>query len=818
MKTDTKPNIILKISGMSCATCAKTVETALMEVKGVQSASVNIATAKAYITADETAVTHDELIRKVEKAGYGAESEDKSPLSGNVVLKVAGMRCASCALAIEKALLKKESVNKATVNYASGTVSVQYDSGILTREDLEKIVVDTGYQVVGEDESVSGYTSEAKRVRQARNRLVFSSLFSGVIMILMMIHMFAAPVPGYLVFVALLAFPNIFICGRYVHRAAIRSSLNGRPNMDVLVSMGSGIPFLIGMTGFFFPIQTFLEMASTIMTFHLIGKYLETRAKGRASDAIRKLIDMSAKTARIWMDGKEIERDVSDLVPGDVMIIRPGEKIPTDGTVIEGESMVDESMATGESMPVRRKKDDDVLGATINGQGLLKVKVRKVGQETFLAQVIKLVEQCQGSKVPIQEFADRVTGYFVPAILVLTLLVFFSFLIFPEFHLAIIKWGATFLPWVNPDLSTLTLAFITATAVLVIACPCALGLGTPTALMVGSGMGAQNGILIRNGEAVQTLRQTTVIAFDKTGTITKGKPEMTDMIVLGNLDERILLKIAASLENASGHPLAEAVVKAASEKGLSLMDVKDVVNFTGKGIKGLVGNQTITIGNSRLMDELSIEWSVFSDRKEQLEKEAKTTMYMAIDGVVKGLMAVADTIKEHSAEAIKELNELGIRTVMITGDNPQSAAAIAEKVNVTDVIAGVLPDGKVDAVKLLQQGGAVVTMVGDGINDAPALKQAHVGIALGTGADIAIEAGDVTIVRGDLQAVVSAIRLSRAIFRKIRQNYFWAWFYNAIAIPVAALGLLHPMIGVAAMSMSSLNVVYNSLRLKKTSI
>lgn len=811
-------SLTLKVSGMSCASCAKSVETTLLDAPGVQTASVNPVTGKAYIDVDQTIVNQDELIERIKKAGYQAQFEKERKTSENVTLKLGGMSCASCAVNIEKAFAAQEGIEHANVNFATGTVSIQYNPEFLTVTDLKSIIVQSGYQVIEESLTQSAESSEAKLTKQAWNRVILSSTLSIAIMIAMLIEMFVVPIPGYLFWVALLAFPNIFILGRNVHKTAIRSALAGRPNMDVLVSMGSGLPFLISLGAFFFDIQNFFEMASSIMTFHLIGKYLETRAKGRASDAIRKLIDMSAKTARILVDGKEIEIDVSGLVLGDIMVVRPGEKIPTDGTIIEGESSIDESMATGEPMPVRRKVGDEVLGATINGPGLLKVKVQKVGHETFLAQVIKLVEQCQGTKVPIQEFADKVTGYFVPAILLFAVLVYFSFLLFPNFHRGIIEWGATILPWVKTYPSIWTLAFITATTVLVIACPCALGLGTPTALMVGSGLGAQHGILIRNGEAVQTLRETTVIAFDKTGTLTQGKPIMTDIVAVGDLTENDMLLVAASLENASEHPLARAIVQAATERNLTLGEVADVETITGKGIKGIVDSIPIAIGNGRMMDQMGVEWKQHASQMEQFEKDAKTCMYVAANGKTVGLIAVADTLKEDAADAIAQLNEMGIRTVMITGDNPQSAAAIAKKANVVDVIAGVLPEGKVDAIKKLQEQGAMVTMVGDGINDAPALKQANVGIALGSGTDIAIEAADVTIVRNEMMTVVSAIRLSRAIFTKIRQNYFWAWFYNVVALPIAALGLLHPMIGMAAMSMSSLNIVYNSLRLRKVSI
>ncbi|MCD8501141.1 MAG: copper-translocating P-type ATPase [Bacillaceae bacterium] len=648
--------------------------------------------------------------------------------------------------------------------------------------------------------------------------MLTSIIFTSAIMGLMMVHMFLIPIPGYLPIIAVLGVPIIFGTGWHIHVASWKALKNKSPNMDVLVTLGSLPPYLIGLLGIFFPVQSFIEMATTIMSFHLIGKYLEARAKGRASQAIKKLIQMGAKTAKIIVDGEEIEIPTKDLQVGDIMVIRPGEKVPTDGIVVDGNGLLDESMATGESMPVRRQKGDEVIGATINKQGLLKVEVKKVGKDTFLSQVVKMMEECQGSKVPIQEFADRITGYFVPAIIVLTLGTFISFNLFPEFHLSIIEWGASFLPWVNPDLAPLTLAFITATAVLVISCPCALGLGTPTALMVGSGMGAENGILIRNGEAVQTFKDVKAIAFDKTGTITKGKPEVTDLVTVNGVDEKEFLYYAGTIENGSEHPLAHAIVEKAKHENIKLGEVIDFQAVIGMGVIGTIDGETILVGNRKLMKEHSISFERYEEELIRLEEEAKTAMMLAKGNQLLGIIAVADPIKEDSAQAIAALEAMGIKTAMITGDNKRTAAAIGKKVGITHVIAEVLPDGKVEEVVNLQKKYGTVAMVGDGINDAPALKQANVGIAIGTGTDIAIEAADVTLVRGELSGIISAIKLSRAIFRKIKQNYFWAWFYNALFIPVAMLGLLHPMLGAAAMAVSSLNVVYNSLRLKRTNI
>jgi Cu+-exporting ATPase len=484
--------------------------------------------------------------------------------------------------------------------------------------------------------------------------------------------------------------------------------------------------------------------------------------------------------------------------------------------IIEGKSLIDESIATGESMPVKKHVGDNVIGATINKDGLLKVEVTKVGKETFLSQVIEMVEACQGSKVPIQEFADRITSYFVPAIMVLTVLTFSSFLIFQNFHLSILEYMEPILPWINTDQTPLTLAFITATAVLVIACPCALGLGTPTALMVGSGVGAEKGILIRNGEAVQTLKDIKAIAFDKTGTLTYGKPVVTDKHAIG-ISEHQMMHVAGSLETGSEHPLAMAIIEDVKNNNQKLLNPRDFEAISGMGIKGILDNKTYYFGNRKLIKSIGHSYDGLESMMQQLENEAKTVMILADDIEILGIIAVADALKPDAVHVIRAIENLGITTAMITGDNSRTAQAIAKKAGITRIISDVLPEGKVNEISKLQSEFGLVAMVGDGINDAPALKQANVGIAIGTGTDIAKEAADVTLVSGELHTLLTSIQLSKAIFIKIKQNYFWAWFYNAIAIPFAMLGLLHPMIGAAAMSISSLNVIYNSLRLKKQS-
>lgn len=806
MKENKEINI--KIEGMSCAACAITVEKSIAKVSGVESVGVSIANDTAAVKFDDALVNEKEIYDAVEKAGYKVAKNHET-----VTLKITGMTCTACSSRVEKALNQLDGVINANVNFASGKATVKYDPTVIRLSDLGKTVKEAGYKV--DDENTQ---TEDTVLKTAKSKMIISAILSSVIMSLMIINMFVTPVPGYTFIAAVLAAPIVFGAGLDVHKGSIKAIRSRNANMDVLVTLGSVPPYIIGLMGFFIPVQSFIEMASTIITFHLIGKFLEAKAKGRASDAIRKLIQMGAKTASILIDGEEKQINAQDLRPEDIMVIRPGEKIPTDGVVIEGFGLVDESMATGESVPAERKPGDKVIGATVNKQGMLKVKVTKVGNDTFLAQVVKLMEQCQGSKVPIQEFADKVTGYFVPAILILTALTFISFNLFSVFHLNIVRAASEFLPWVNPELNPLTLSFITATAVLVISCPCALGLGTPTALMVGSGMGALRGILIRNGEAVQTMKDIKIIAFDKTGTITKGKPEVTDIIPLEGFDEDKLMYYAYAAESYSEHPIAFAVIEKAHEDSIKKAETENFDSLSGMGVKGRVDGRVVLAGSRKLMKEEGVQYLDHENTLENLEEEAKTAIMIAVEGELAGIIAVADPIKEDSAFALKKLRELGIETAMITGDNSRTAQAIAHMAGISHVIADVLPKGKVDEIIKLQNRFGLTAMVGDGINDAPALKQANVGIAIGTGTDIAIEAADVTLVRGELTGLVSAIKLSSAIFAKIKSNYFWAWFYNAVAIPLAMLGLLHPMIGAAAMAFSSLNVVYNSLRLKKVNI
>jgi len=820
--------ITLLIDGMSCASCSQSLEKALQEKEGVEKASVNFASAKAYVEYDPAAVSQGDILQVVKETGFEGKPEDDGGKGDttsvvDTAFIIEGMSCASCARGLEETLKNEPGVIEASVNFAAEKAKIKYNKAETGPSALSELVESAGYKIVKEDESVPGdkkaatAAGEADReetaIRHAAGKMWFAASFAGVIMILMMIHMFVAPIPGYFEITLVLAFPAIFIAGYETHRGTLLALKRGGANMDTLITLGSAPPYLLSVLSFWFPLTTFVEMAASIMALHLVGRFLETKSKGRASQAIKKLLAMEAKTARILDQGEEKEIPVEELQPDQIMIIRPGEKIPTDGVVVSGQSSIDESMATGESMPIEKKEGDEVIGATINRQGALEVRATKVGKDTFLAQVIKMVEECQGSKVPIQEFADRVTGYFVPVVIIIALASFTSWLLFPGFHSSIVAFVNP--PWANLDVPSITLAFMAATAVLVISCPCALGLATPTALMVGSGMGAEKGILIRSGEAIQTMKDIKIIAFDKTGTLTRGKPEVTDVVPVNGYEPEELLYYAAGVEAVSEHPLGAAVVEKASKDGVKPGKVDEFKSVTGQGVEGSIEGKSVLVGSRRLIEGREIDIDGADSKMEELEAEGKTAILAAVDGRLAGIVAVADTIKEETAAAVAELEQMGFKTAMITGDNWTTARAIAGQVGISKVLAEVLPEGKVDEIKSLQDEYDMVAMVGDGINDAPALKQANVGIAIGTGTDVAIEAADITLVRGDLGAVVSAIKLSQATFKKIRQNYFWAWFYNSVAIPVAFLGLLHPIIGAGAMAASSLNVVLNSLRLRK---
>ncbi len=809
--------LILPVQGMTCASCANKVEAALKKVEGVENANVNLATERATVELDADKVSLDALISAVKTTGYEVPSE---PLS----LPVKGMTCASCANKVETALKKVEGVLSASVNLATEKASITYIPGVTSIGNLQQAVANVGYELVGESAGVDKEKEEEeeeRKMRIARFRMWAAWGFTIPIIIWMFAEMlFGIVWPNATIYNAgliLLSVPVLFWLGRHTYRSALVAVRHGHANMDTLIALGTGVSFLTGPPSFFFPVANYAGVSAMIMAFHLTGRYVEEKAKGHASQAIRKLLELGAKTARILIEGKEVEVPIEKVQVNDVMIVRPGEKIPTDGVIVEGESAVDESMATGESMPVNKRPGDEAIGATVNQEGLLKIKATRVGKDTFLSQVIKMVEECQGSKVPIQEFADKVTGVFVPVVLGIAVVTFLSWIFFPQAMRSLVQIGA-FLPWVNANLTIITLAIVSTVAVLVIACPCALGLATPTALMVGSGMGAEHGILIRSGEAIQTLKDVKIVVFDKTGTITKGKPEVTDIIATDGFQEKEVLRLAATVEQGSEHPLGKAILQRAEKEGINIDKIEEFQAIRGKGVIASVNGKRILAGSRLLMQEYGLDPAPLESALQRLEKEAKTAMLIAQDNTLSGIVAVADTLKEDSLSTIEELHRMGIKTAMITGDNKRTAEAIASKVGIDYVLAEVLPDGKMEEIQKLQKEFDIVAMVGDGMNDAPALTQANVGIAIGTGTDIAIEASDVTLVSGNLAGVVSAIRLSRATFRKIKQNLFWAFFYNTVMIPTAVVGWMHPVLAEIAMATSSVTVVANANSLRRARI
>ncbi len=821
------------VEGMHCASCSQAVEKALSGVEGVRDASVNLASESASVDYDPDEVPVERLREVVSEAGYELDTSE----SRRVTLDIGGMHCASCSQAVEGALAEVEGVESAAVNLASESASVSYDAGAVDEERLRRAVEEAGYAVEGSsserterraDRERRKLEEDQRRVEDSRRKMWWAWGLTAPIIAWMIPEMVThVKWPSALAYDAgmiLLAAPVLLIWGRDTITGGFRSLLNWNPNMDSLIALGSSAAFVTGFVtvahdlGVAPRLLNYSGVAAMIMAFHLTGRYVENKARGRASSAIQKLLSLEAKTAAVLRDGEEVEVPLEDVEVGDVMRVRPGEKIPTDGVVVEGHSSVDESLATGESMPVEKTEGDEVIGSTVNKEGVLEVRATGVGEDTFLSNVIRMVEEAQATKVPIQEFADRVTSIFVPTILGIAAATFAAWILFPGALRDVAVWASGFLPWVDPSLGTLSLAVFAAVAVLVIACPCALGLATPTALMVGTGMGAENGILIRTGEAIQSLREIDTIVLDKTGTITRGEPGVTDLVPAEGWDEASLLRHAASAESGSEHPLGQAMVERARDRDLVLFDVAGFEAVTGRGVRARVDDREILVGSGRFMGEEDVDVAPLADRLRSFEEEARTSMYVSVDGELAGIVAVADELKDDSAEAVARLGEFGLETAMVTGDNERTARAIAERVGIDRVLAEVLPDEKVDEVRRLQDEGRRVAMVGDGINDAPALKQADVGVAIGTGTDIAIESADVTLVEGNLSAVVRAVRLSRATFRKIRQNLFWAYAYNVVAIPVAVLGFLHPAIAEAAMAFSSVTVVTNANRLRKVDI
>lgn len=724
--------------------------------------------------------------------------------SQKITIPVSGMTCAACSAAIERALGRKEGVHEAVVNFAAATVTVNYNPALQDRNAIIETIISLGYGVGEENVTYSGRAGEGREEREraelaSRRRMLFFVMTVTVIteIIMFMEYRFYMHIPYHNWIMLVAATPIVFWAGLPTHRGAYRSLKHRTANMDVLISLGTLAAYGWGVAAFFIPhAVSFMGIAGMIMSFHLLGRYLEALAKSKTSGAIRKLLELGAKTARLLVDGVEKEVAVEEVRAGDTLVVRPGEKIPVDGEVLEGYTTVDESMVTGESLPVEKTAGDQVVGATINRNGSIRFRATKVGKDTFLAQIIRMVEEAQGSKAPIQILADRVTSYFVPVVISISVFTFMAWLLV----------GGS---------GNLERAVFAAIAVLVIACPCALGMATPTAIMVGTGRGAENGILVKDAESLQTMVDVSTIIFDKTGTITRGEPSVTEVISLGELNEEELLALAASGETGSEHPLGQAIVVSARAKGLNLLSASEFEAFPGKGIRAVINNNPVLLGNRKLMEEQGVDATGLENTLTALENDGKTAMLVVSGGKLSGIIAVADTVKEDSRRAIERLNKEGISTVMLTGDNERTARAIAGQVGITRILAQVLPGQKEAEVRRLQQEGLVVAMVGDGINDAPALAQANVGIAIGTGTDIAIEASDITLIRGDLSSVVTALRLSRHTFKIIRQNLFWAFGYNVLAIPIASSGRLSPAIAALAMALSSVSVLMNSLRLRR---
>ncbi len=822
----TTARIELPIIGMTCAACEKNVTRALKKTEGVAEAVVNLATERATITYDPANITPTGLIDRVQQAGYGVAT-------ASVELPITGMTCAACEKNVTRALKKPAGVLEVNVNLATEKARISYVPGMVRRSDLIKAVENAGYGVV--DTSSAAVPEDAERAaRQAeiqrQQRMVLIGtlftlplfLFSMARDIAMMgysesaMHSMAGMASpdtpwfmwgGWIYLFAILATPVQFIVGRQYMVGAWKSVRNGTANMDVLVALGSLAAYLYSMAivfGTLFNIvglaneHVYFETGAVILTLITLGKLLEARAKGHTSDAIKKLMGLTPKTAFILRDGEEIEIPVDDIMAGDWLVVRPGGRIPADGIVTEGYSAVDESMLTGESLPVNKTTGSQVIGGTVNKQGRLIVEATRVGAETALSQIIRLVEEAQGSKAPIQRIADQVSGVFVPIVLVLATLTFFG--------------------WLVAGQISFTEAMLHAIAVLVIACPCALGLATPTAIMVGTGRGAEMGILFKNSESLENAHRLKVIALDKTGTITKGEPTVTDVSVANGFDSDRVLTLAASAENSSEHPLGEAIVRAAKAKNLALSQPEQFEAIAGRGIRAVIDGKTILIGSPRFMQEQTIDIAALTETLNRLQANARTAILISIDNVAAGIIGIADTIKPESPEAIAQLQKLGIEVVMITGDNEKTAQAIAREAGIQRIFAEVLPGEKANTIKQLQTKNQRVAMVGDGVNDAPALAQADVGIAIGTGTDIAMEASDVTLIRGDLRGVAQAIALSKATMRTIYQNLFWAFIYNIILIPVAMSGALIPMFAAAAMAFSSVFVVSNSLKLRTSSL
>lgn len=805
----------MDIQGMTCAACAKAVERSAKKLPGVKEANVNFATEKLSLTYEPEQVKLEQVQEAISKAGYKAVLPSKTSN-----FKIQGMTCAACSKAVERVTRKIPGVQTSDVNLATERLKISYDPDMVTVAQIKDTVKKAGYKAVEETDKPQA-DDKQQEIEKLKRRFIWSAVFAFPLLIIAMVPMLLEAVgimlphnldpmnfPVQNAVVQLLLAAPVLIIGRKYFTAGFRNLFKLSPNMDSLIAIGTSSAFLYSLYGTFRIIfmgdmhfELYFESAAVILALITLGKYMEAVSKGKTSEAIKKLMGLVPKQATVVRDGAELQVPIDEVMVNDTVVVKPGEKYPVDGIVLEGLTSVDESMLTGESMPVEKKPGDNVIGASINKNGMVRYQATKVGKDTALAQIIKLVEDAQGSKAPIARMADVISGYFVPVVIVLAL--------------------AGALLWFFAGGESFSFAITIMISVLVIACPCALGLATPTAIMVGTGKGAQYGVLIKSGAALETAHKIEVVVLDKTGTITEGKPVVTDILPGGTMDENKLLQLAASCEKGSEHPLGDAIVKCAEDKGVEFIKTQQFEAVPGYGISVQLDGKKVLLGNQKLMDEQNINLDGNNTAAQKLADEGKTPMFIAVDGSFAGIIAVADTVKPTSAQAIKRLHNLGISVAMITGDNRRTADAIAAQVGIDTVLADVLPEDKANEVKKLQQTGKKVAMVGDGINDAPALAQADVGMAIGSGTDVAMESADIVLMKSDLRDVATAIELSKKTITNIKQNLFWAFAYNSLGIPVA-MGvlylfggpLLNPMIAALAMSLSSVSVLTNALRLK----
>ncbi|MEC0275800.1 heavy metal translocating P-type ATPase [Peribacillus frigoritolerans] len=794
----------IQITGMTCAACATRIEKGLNKMEGVEQATVNLALEKSSIKYEPSKLSEEDFEKKIEALGYGVVKQKAE-------FDITGMTCAACATRIEKGLNKMEGIATANVNLALEKATLEFNPSEVTISDIIAKVEKLGYGAHQKHDNKEQVDHREKHIKDQQRKFTISAILSLPLLWTMVGHFSFTSflyVPDFLMnpwIQLILATPVQFIIGKQFYVGAYKALRNGSANMDVLVVMGTSAAYFYSLyqaivtAGTHHGPHLYFETSAVLITLILLGKLFEARAKGRSSEAIKKLMGLQAKTAIVERDGVEKEVPLEEVVIGDTILVKPGEKIPVDGEVVEGTTAVDESMLTGESLPVDKKAGDALYGSTINKNGFIKMTATKVGRDTALAQIIKVVEDAQGSKAPIQRMADQISGIFVPIVVGIAFLTFLVWII-----------------WVQPGEFTPALEVLI--AILVIACPCALGLATPTSIMAGSGRAAEFGILFKGGEHLEQTQSIDTVVVDKTGTVTHGKPVLTDVLLADGQYEDIFLSMVGAAEKQSEHPLAEAIVQGIQEKGIELGDVQFFEAIPGYGVQATVSGQGVVIGTRKLMQQYGIDIHSVLPAMEELERNGKTAMLAGINGQYAGVVAVADTIKDTSGEAVRRLQEMGIKVIMMTGDNERTAQAIAKEVGVDAVIAEVLPEGKAEEVKKLQQQGKKVAMVGDGINDAPALATADIGMAIGTGTDVAMEAADITLIRGDLNSIADAILMSRKTMRNIKQNLFWAFAYNTIGIPIAAIGLLAPWVAGAAMAFSSVSVVLNALRLQRVKL